>query len=141
MVWYVPPTSPLVSGGVEDAKGLDRMRIPVRYLANLLAAGDEEPVRSALSRLLAMRRHMRDGQFQSTASAPFPSLRAHPDTSGVLADAGLTPEQAAKMYHLLAIARYEDRFVVPTSGRENRDDVWAMKGSEGLAQGEMEERP
>ena len=32
-------------------------------------------------------------------------------------------------------------FVVPTSGRENRDDVWAMKGSEGLAQGEMEERP
>ena len=117
------------------------MRIPVRYLANLLAAGDVEPVRSALSRLLAMRRHMRDGQFQSTASAPFPSLRAHPDTSGVLADAGLTPEQAAEMYHLLAIARYEDRFVVPTSGRENRDDVWAMKGSEGLAQGEMEERP
>ena len=140
MVWYVPPTSPLVSGGVEDAEGLDRMRIPVRYLANLLAAGDEEPVRSALSRLLAMRRHMRDGQFQSTASAPFPSLRAHPDTSGVLADAGLTPEQAAEMYHLLAIARYEDRFVVPTSGRENHDDVWAMKGSEGLAQGEMEER-
>ena len=140
MVWYVPPTSPLVSGGIEDAKGLDRMRIPVRYLANLLAAGDEEPVRSALSRLLAMRRHMRDGQFQSTASAPFPSLREHPDTSGVLADAGLTPEQAAEMYHLLAIARYEDRFVVPTSGRENHDDVWAMKGSEGLAQGEMEER-
>ena len=27
------------------------------------------------------------------------------------------------------------------SGRENHDDVWAMKGSEGLAQGEMEERP
>ncbi|MFR5646658.1 MAG: hypothetical protein ACLUDQ_09495 [Bilophila wadsworthia] len=37
------------------------MRIPVRYLANLLAAGDENR-RSALSRLLAMR-HMRDGQF------------------------------------------------------------------------------
>ena len=57
------------------------------------------------------------------------------------APSGLTPEQAAEMYHLLAIARYEDRFVVPTSGRENHDDVWAMKGSEGLAQGEMEERP
>ena len=98
-------------------------------------------MRSALSRLLAMRRHMRDGQFQSTASAPFPSLRAHPDTSGVLADAGLTPEQAAEMYHLLAIARYEDRLVGSELGRENHDDVWAMKGSEGLAQGEMEERP
>ena len=82
MVWYVPPTSPLVSGGVEDAEGLDRMRIPVRYLANLLAAGDEEPVRSALSRLLAMRRHMRDGQFQSTASAPFPSLRRYVGSIG-----------------------------------------------------------
>ena len=68
MVWYVPPTSPLVSGGVEDAKGLDRMRIPVRYLANLLAAGDERaqvaPRRFPV--LLAMRRHMRDGQFPST---------------------------------------------------------------------------
>ncbi|MFR0876435.1 MAG: nitrate reductase subunit beta, partial [Bilophila wadsworthia] len=59
----------------------------------------------------------------------------------VLADAGLTSEQSDEMYHLIAIDLYDDRFVVPTSGRENRDDVWAMKGSEGLAQGEMEERP
>ena len=105
MVWYVPPTSPLVSGGVEDAKGLDRMRIPVRYLANLLAAGDEGPVRSALSRLLAMRRHMRDGQFRSTASAPFPSLRVHPDTSGALADAGRIASRRPVAYdvaHVLA---------------------------------------
>lgn len=117
------------------------MRIPVRYLANLLAAA----MRSRCARRFPVCSPCAAtcGTVNSSprASAPFPSLRAHPDTSGVLADAGLTPEQAAEMYHLLAIARYEDRFVVPTSGRENRDDVWAMKGSEGLAQGEMEERP
>ena len=43
MVWYVPPTSPLVSGGVEDAEGLDRMRIPVRYLGEPVGRATRNP--------------------------------------------------------------------------------------------------
>jgi nitrate reductase beta subunit len=40
MVWYVPPLSPI-------------------YLANLLTAGDEEPIAACLERMLAMRAYMR----------------------------------------------------------------------------------
>ena len=40
------------TGEIPDVKSL---RIPVRYLANLLTAGDEAPVVRALERLLAMR--------------------------------------------------------------------------------------
>ena len=39
-----------------DVKSL---RIPVKYLANLLTAGDERPVARALERMLAMRAYMR----------------------------------------------------------------------------------
>src|SRR5262249_10506413 len=62
MVWYVPPLSPIQShanagsiGGVGDIPDVRSLRIPVRYLANLLTAGDEEPVVRALERMLAMR--------------------------------------------------------------------------------------
>ncbi len=56
MVWYVPPLSPItaaaeagqmgVDGGMPDVKSL---RIPLKYLANLLTAGDEKPIATALS--------------------------------------------------------------------------------------------
>ncbi|MGN5479070.1 hypothetical protein ACTMU2_25380 [Cupriavidus basilensis] len=62
MVWYIPPLSPIQSaaeaghmgmnGVIPDVKSL---RIPVKYLANLLTAGDVMPVLSALDRMLAMR--------------------------------------------------------------------------------------
>ena len=69
MVWYVPPLSPvmsLVEGNGSDADpddvfpAIDELRIPVDYLANLLTAGDPEPVRLALKRLAAMRGFVRE---------------------------------------------------------------------------------
>lgn len=42
--------------GMPDVRSL---RIPLRYLANLLTAGDEKPVARALERMLAMRAYMR----------------------------------------------------------------------------------
>src|SRR5581483_9910413 len=51
MVWYVPPLSPLDGAAAEDGYGgdpadvfpaIERMRIPVEYLANLLSAGDAD---------------------------------------------------------------------------------------------------
>jgi nitrate reductase beta subunit len=69
MVWYVPPLSPVMS--LVEGKGseadpddvfpaIDELRIPIAYLANLLTAGDEAPVRVALKRLAAMRAYMRE---------------------------------------------------------------------------------
>ena len=66
MVWYVPPLSPIQSAAEAGKMGIDgdmpdvqSLRIPLQYLANLLTAGDEEPVALGLERMLAMRAYMR----------------------------------------------------------------------------------
>jgi nitrate reductase beta subunit len=109
MVWYVPPLSPVhrhpdLAQGIE---AIDRLRIPVRYLANLLAAGDEGPVRLALKRLSAIRHYMR-------------SLRVDNRADVTALDAvGLNADTAEQIYRLLALARLEERFVLPTARREH----------------------
>src|SRR5581483_11495802 len=66
MVWYVPPLSPIKSAAEAGALGEEHempdvrsLRIPLKYLANMLTAGDEAPVALALERMLAMRAYMR----------------------------------------------------------------------------------
>ena len=68
MVWYVPPLSPvmsLVEGRLRSRPrrvfpAIEELRIPIEYLANLLAAGDPELVRVVLRRLAAMRSWVRE---------------------------------------------------------------------------------
>ena len=66
MVWYVPPLSPIQSAAAAGKIGHDgampdvrSLRIPLKYLANLLTAGKEQPVALGLERMLAMRAYMR----------------------------------------------------------------------------------
>src|SRR3546814_9158178 len=66
MVWYVPPLSPIQSAAEQGAIPLDnemphvrKLRIPLKYPANPLTAGDEQPVALGLERMLAMRAYMR----------------------------------------------------------------------------------
>jgi nitrate reductase beta subunit len=110
MVWYVPPLSPVVDalaeGGHdgEDAVNLfaaiESLRIPVGYLAELFTAGDPAPVTAALRRLAAMRSYMRSVNLGEPP---------------VLADTGLPEDQVRDMYRLLALAKYEERYVIPTA--------------------------
>ena len=95
----------------------------MRYLANLLTAGDEKPVISALSRMLAMRAYKRTQAVDGV------------NDNAVLARAGLTPEQVEDMYRTMAIANYEDRFVVPSSHKEMVQDSFDEKGSCGFSFG------
>jgi hypothetical protein len=57
-----------INGEIPDVKSL---RIPVKYLANLLTAGDTQPVERALERMLAMRAYQRekhvDGRINTAA--------------------------------------------------------------------------
>jgi nitrate reductase beta subunit len=88
-------------------EGVDSLRIPIRYLANLLTAGDEEPVRLALKRLAALRAYKRSVRVGSAAD---PS---------VLDALGLAPRAAEDIYRLLALAYHSERFVLPTAaGRD-----------------------
>lgn len=116
MVWYVPPLSPVVdvlSETGHDGEDLDNLfgaidtlRIPVDYLAGLFSAGDPEPVTAVLHRLAAMRSYLRDL-----------NLADEPDESTATA-VGMTGEQVYEMYRLLAIAKHEERYVIPTAHAE-----------------------
>ena len=130
MVWYVPPLSPIQNaaeaGAVSSNHGMpdvESLRIPVKYLANLFTAGDEAPVISALKRMLAMRAYKRSQVVDNE------------ENLAVLEEAGLTRTQVEEMYRYLAIANYEDRFVIPTSHKEYAGDALAMRGGCGFTFG------
>lgn len=126
MVWYVPPLSPLQTGteNKNPDEVLSDMRIPIKYLANLLAAGDEAPVRRSLKYLMAMRTYMRSLRLEKT-----------PDTS-ILEHAGLDETLGAatilEIYNLLAIAKHKDRFVIPTAPTPDAADMRMAQGEKGF---------
>ncbi|KWC16390.1 nitrate reductase [Burkholderia ubonensis] len=130
MVWYVPPLSPIQSAAQAGHMGMNgiipdvrSLRIPMRYLANLLTAGDEAPVAAALDRMLAMRAYKRAQTVHGEHDAE------------VLAQVGLRADQVEAMYALLAIANYEDRFVIPSSHKEMVEDSFDEKGRCGFSFG------
>jgi nitrate reductase / nitrite oxidoreductase, beta subunit len=116
MVWYVPPLSPVVDVVAntghdgEDAGNLfaaiESLRIPVEYLAGILSAGDTSVVTEVLQKLAAMRSHMRAVNLGET---PNPAI---------VESVGMTEDQLLDMYRLLAIAKYEDRYVIPSAHQE-----------------------
>jgi len=130
MVWYVPPLSPIKnaaeSGALEmdgDMPDVRSLRIPLRYLANLLTAGDEAPVAVALERMLAMRAYMRAKTVEGVID---PSIAEK---------VGLTQALIEDMYHIMAIANYEDRFVIPTAHREEAEEAFDIRGECGFSFG------
>ena len=113
MVWYIPPLSPIQNAAENkqiEMKGVipdvHKLRIPVKYLANLLTAGREAPVVHALERMIAMREYMRAKNVEGI------------NDQGILEQVGLDEAMVDDMYHTMAIANYEDRFVIPTNHRE-----------------------
>ncbi|HMA32622.1 MAG TPA: 4Fe-4S dicluster domain-containing protein, partial [Casimicrobiaceae bacterium] len=130
MVWYVPPLSPITSAanaGQIGANGeipeVRQLRIPVQYLANLLTAGDTLPVLRALERMLAMRAYQRDKHVEGRQNL------------AVLDQVGLTAAEVEDMYRVMAIANYEDRFVIPTTHREYAENAYDLRGGCGFSFG------
>ncbi|SDS88844.1 nitrate reductase subunit beta [Jiangella sp. DSM 45060] len=121
MVWYVPPLSPVVdllSEQGHDAEdratlfsAIDALRIPVEYLAELFTAGRTSTVTEVLRKLAAMRAYMRDV-----------TLGRDPDPS-IPASVGMTEESLYAMYRLMAIAKYDERYVIPTAHAEQAHDL------------------
>ncbi len=133
MVWYCPPLSPIMNyfEGKDSIRNpdmifpaIEEMRLPVQYLANMLTAGDTRTVKLALQRMAMMRSYMR----AKSSNKEFDLSR--------LDRVGLSERQTKDMYRLLAIAKHEDRFVVPTSHKEGYMDTYRAQGSQGFG-GEM----
>jgi nitrate reductase beta subunit len=130
MVWYVPPLSPITAaahaGHIESdgvIPDVRQLRIPLKYLANLLTAGKEEPVAQALERMLAMRAFMRARHVEGETD------------EALVSRVGLSVAQVEQMYRYLAIANYEDRFVIPTTHREYAENAYDLRGGCGFSFG------
>jgi len=116
MVWYIPPLSPVVdvlreTGHDGEDNGnlfgaVDALRIPIEYLAGLFTAGDPAPVKEVLRKLGAMRSYMRRVNLGDERDA------------AIAESVGLTGDEIEAMYRLLAIAKYEDRYVIPAAHAE-----------------------
>jgi len=115
MVWYVPPLSPIVNALEDDGyeadpdalfPAVEHLRIPLEYLANLLSAGDTEVIRGVLRRLAAMRGYMRKQQVLGERDERLPEA------------VGMDGTGLEDMFRLLAIADYNDRYVIPQAHTE-----------------------
>jgi len=118
MIWYIPPLSPITSRVEADVYLPDaaEMRIPVAYLAQLFAAGNDKVILNVLQRLLDMRLAMRCKE----TGDPLPErLEYDADTYD-------------KMYRLLGIAKYKDRFNIPkgvtATSHEDMHDQQGLTG-------------
>ena len=127
MVWYIPPLSPIQNAAQaghistnNDMPDVRSLRIPVQYLANMLSAGDEEPIVTALERMLAMRAYMRSKTVDGVID------------EGIAERVGLNKNLIEDMYKIMAIADYEDRFVIPTTHRELAEDALDIRGGCGF---------
>jgi nitrate reductase / nitrite oxidoreductase, beta subunit len=117
MVWYIPPLSPVAdvvhAAGYDDADpdrvfaAIDALRIPAEYLASLFTAGDAGTIRVVLRKLAAVRTLMRAAQLGLDAG------------EGLPASVGATTADLEDLYRLLAIAKYDDRYVIPPAHAED----------------------
>ncbi|MCE8509052.1 nitrate reductase subunit beta [Ruegeria pomeroyi] len=130
MVWYIPPLSPIQNAAEAGAIGMDgampdvkNLRIPLRYLANMLTAGDEAPVAQALERMLAMRAYMRAKTIDGVRD------------EAIAARVGLSGRVIEDMYKIMALADCEDRFVIPTTHREQVEEAYDLRGGCGFTDG------
>jgi len=142
MMFYIPPLSPVVSLIEEELvkldlaeaqhdfellHRLDAARLPVKYLANLFAAGNEDLIRGVLRKLLAVRSYMRRRSVEGAVDAA---------TLQILEEVGLTEESAQAIYRLTTLPTLDERFVLPPYHREMsleaQKDPLSHKGETGL---------
>lgn len=125
MVWYVPPLSPMMNhiANEDDLSAdsyltaVDQMRIPMEYLASILTAGDTDVIRSVLLKLTAMRSYMRSQTVEGLAE------------SQLLSETGLTVEQVDAMARLFGLAKYNERFVIPSADRSYDKNLTYEQGA------------
>ncbi|WP_066588106.1 nitrate reductase subunit beta [Cellulomonas timonensis] len=121
MVWYIPPLSPVVDVVAEtgeDAEAadnlfaaIDTLRIPVEYLAELFTAGDPAPVTGVLKKLAAMRSYMRDLNMGREGDPSIPAA------------VGMSTQEMEAMFRLLALAKYDERYVIPPAHAEQAHNL------------------
>ncbi|GFO66696.1 nitrate reductase subunit beta [Geomonas limicola] len=116
MTWYIPSLAPVLSVLGDTHRLLDQgiipkvenLRVPVQYLARLLAGGNGAVVEEVMQKLLALRTFMRGENLGKPADPE------------VLSRAGLDREAALQLYRLFTTAGFNERNVIPPQQREDQ---------------------
>lgn len=100
----------LYDTSLDDIFGnIDNMRMPLKYMASLFGAGDEDIMAEKLKKLMAIRiyrRHVTVGDISKEKS------------DAALAEIGLDEPMAEAIYQMTSLAKFDDRFVIPAAHRE-----------------------
>jgi len=127
-LFYVPPLLPAVgtmTDGIYDTTTAnfwgktDEVRAPLKYLANLFTAGDTNKIKDVLGKLLAVRMHRRDvtvGDLPKT------------ETEASMLNANMDTETADAIFRLTSLAKFNERFVIPDSHREEAIELLEATG-------------
>ncbi|MDH5597959.1 MAG: nitrate reductase subunit beta [Cyclobacteriaceae bacterium] len=118
-LFYVPPLLPAMAtfkdGIYNEAStnylwaGIENSRLPMKYLASLFTAGNEEKVKDVLKKLMAVRMHRREETVGDMKKE---------EIAKQLDEIGITSEVADAIFRLTTIAAFDERFVIPPAHRE-----------------------
>jgi nitrate reductase beta subunit len=163
MLFYVPPLLPVIASlgeqNLSQGEKLDPMakhwneswlydnstkdlwgtiedlRFPLKYMANLFSAGDEEKIKDVLQKLMAVRMHRRQVTVGDISDEKLITS---------LNESGLDAEKAESIYKLTSLAKFNERFVIPPAHREQALELLEFtgdsKGSVGFGFREKPER-
>lgn len=106
---------------------IEQTRFPIKYMANLFGAGDEELLVDKLKKLMAIRLYRR---YKTVGDI------TKEKSDKALAEVNLSEEDAEGIYYLTSLAKFEDRFVIPAAHREQSIEMMEstadVKGSTGF---------
>lgn len=122
MLFYVPPMLPVLgkmkdgnydSSAVEGLgqmlNSLEKARIPIRYMASLFTAGNEEIIREVYRKQIAVRLFKRSQRVKDITAA---------EAQEAMVIGKTTPEEAEAIFNLTSLPTLEERFVIPAFARE-----------------------
>ncbi len=118
-LFYVPPMLPAMasvdSEGVYESTsdslwaGIDKARLPMKYLASLFSGGDEDRVKNVLKKLLAVKIHRRGVTVGDLTEK---------EIDNAMSQVGIDPDMADEIFRLTSLATFDERFVIPPAHRE-----------------------
>src|SRR5690625_276224 len=98
------------------------MKIQIKYLYHLLTVKDKSHNRKVLKKMAIILNYMR--AKQTGREGTFDKSRLH--------NLGLNEQSVEELFRILAIAKYEDRFIIPQSHKEETSDANLGPGTCGI---------
>jgi nitrate reductase / nitrite oxidoreductase, beta subunit len=118
-LFYVPPMLPAMASvdadGIYDSTteslwaGIEKSRLPMKYLASLFTAGNVEKVQHVLKKLLGVKIYRRDVTVGDLSEQ---------EVHRAMSDVKMDTEEAEAIFRLTSLATFDERFVIPPAHRE-----------------------